>query len=391
MDIPRRPAWISLFNRMQSSAPIRGEKLLDLALIKERSTAFKKDDFKEGFFNLIDAINNEAQLHPLGQFMIKNRTINLLRNRLRIEKFLETYPKINEIAVNDPIIITGLPRTGSTLLHRALSRHPEIRSLKSWEVMHPVPFKNEKQGEKRKRSVRWTTRFLHHISPDFSRIHPTYYDEPEEEVLLLDLQFQNTVNEALMYIPSYVEWANSKSMKEALNYLKQVLKILLWQKSRSKLILKTPAYLEDPKALLEVFPRAKIIHTYRDPTKVMPSFCNLIFYTRHMFSDSVDPKEIGDYFLKRNVTKINLTLSLLDKMNIYHLGYNELMSNPMYYIKEILQFIGLHDSNESIFGIKEFIERQSKFKGMDYTLEDFGLDEEDVVQQFSSYKTLFSI
>ena len=166
------------------------DALLEAAKTKARSDAFGDDWFLEPLGVLVDALNSEAQLSELGAQMTERRLTALLVDRLRLRALQSEHPEILEVEVEVAAEICGLPRTGSTLLHRLLSASPQLTSTLSWECSYPLPFPGESPAaEVRKEKAKKMMDLFLELSPEFGDIHTVVWDGPEEDILLLDRTF----------------------------------------------------------------------------------------------------------------------------------------------------------------------------------------------------------
>ncbi len=186
------------------------------------------NDFREEPLDrLIDSINHEAELHPVGRFITRERLTGLLAIRLRAENWFKKYPEILEQELYPVSLICGLQRTGTTKLHRLLAADPDNRVLSSWEALNPVPL-NEDPNEtaKRMKAARISEKALRLMAPGFFSIHPVEYEKPEEDILLLDTTFLSTTPEATMHVPSYAAWLEQTDQSYAYQYTAKLLKLL---------------------------------------------------------------------------------------------------------------------------------------------------------------------
>jgi hypothetical protein len=193
---------------------------------------FGDESFREPLRVLIDSIEREANLTLLGRIITRGRLTGVLTNRLRIEALLRKHPEIRERKIERPIVIAGLQRTGTTMLHRLIAADPRLRSLASWEALSPAPVARsawEKQ-DPRFKLAKTAERGLAYIAPAFFAIHPVEADAPEEEVILLDYSFMSTVAEASFHVPTYASWLEQQDQTPAYRYLKTLLQVLDWQR-----------------------------------------------------------------------------------------------------------------------------------------------------------------
>ena len=244
---------------------------------------------------LVTSINAEARLSATGRLIQRSRLTGALVQRLRISELLRRHPEIADIDLGNITVISGLQRTGTTLLHRLLISHPDFRGLSGAEALMPVPGApdSDRAERARKRQAVLAQKSISYLAPEFMAIHPISHDEPEEDVLLLDLSFMSQSAEATMHVATYSRWLEEQDHTPAYEYLRRVLQVLSWQRPGRTWVLKTPHHLEHLDVLLRVFEGSTVVQTHRDPRIALASFCSMVAHGRGMFSDQVDPAEIG--------------------------------------------------------------------------------------------------
>ncbi|NIN58976.1 MAG: sulfotransferase, partial [Xanthomonadales bacterium] len=205
---------------------------------------FGEEEFRAPLEVLVASVNEEARLNALGRTIIHKRIVDALVTRLRARALFDQHPEIDAIDPGRVLVIAGLQRTGTTLLHRLLGADRRIRAVLSWEALNPVPLDGARERERRIRQARRAEQGLRYIAPEFFAIHPVEHDMPEEDVLLLDVSFMSQSAEATMRVPSYARWLEEHDHLPAYRYLRQLLKVLLWQHGAPALLLKSPHHLE---------------------------------------------------------------------------------------------------------------------------------------------------
>jgi len=361
-----------------------------------RTTGFSEfgEDFnKEPLDVLLGSINEESRLHPFGFFVSRLRLKGALENRLRGEYWFARYPEILEQELAPVFVITGLQRTGTTMLHRLLASDPDTRPLYSWEALNPAPIpgmQTDKERQKRIQSAVTSQNALAYIAPDFFAVHPVEATSPEEDCLLLDASFLSTVPEATLRVPGYSKWLESQDQKPAYEYMKKLMLLLQWQQPGKRWILKTPHHMEYLETLCEVFPGVRIIQTHRDPAVTMPSFCSMISHGRGVFSNNVDPVEIGRNWGRKVRRMTDRTMRFRDKAPaglFYDIYYEDLVENPIAEVRKIYTHFGLEWTGDirHIMGETNEVNFQYKYGRHTYRLEDFGLSEQQIRIDFSEY------
>jgi len=393
-----RPMAIRVFNYIGYKTRLDKDQVIKAARRKSNLRNFGDDSFMYALDQLITSINEEARLHKFGSFIVKQRLINILQNRLRAEDHFVKHPEILEQEIAPPIIIIGLQRTGTTKLHRLLGIHPKLRALLSWEALNPSPFSNDSDAKKRIKQGRLAQRALRYMSPQFFAIHPVEYDAPEEDILLNEMTFLSTVPEATMHVPQYARWVESQDHTPAYTYMIKMLQLLQWQNKSGHLrwILKTPQNMEFLQLLVHIFPNAKFIHTYRDPLKIIASFSSMVYHSRRIFSDQVVPQECAAHWLKKDKYMIDKCMNIWDLKEGYDrldISYYNLVDDSKNVLKSILNYCGLTYTSDYDKQVDEALEteKQYRYGRHNYKLEDFGLDKKTVDQVFTSYRQKFDI
>lgn len=358
--------------------------------------------FREPMRVLLRAIERDAALHPIGRLITRERLVSTLATRMRLAELMRKHPDIEEERIIAPIVIVGLPRTGTTLLHRLLASDRRLRALLSWEALAPLPLEGADERERRIRAARHAERALRWMAPDFFAVHPIDALAPEEDVLLLDLAFRSTVPESTLRVPSYAAWLEEQDQRPAYRYMKRALQALSWTTNGAKAktaegtrwVLKTPHHLEWLDVLLETFPDALIVWTHRDPEEVVPSFCSMLAHGRGVFSDAVDPHEIGRSWLRKGERMMSRAMEVRAKVGesrFVDVHYEKFISDPLSVASMIEKRAEMPRSKESETCMRDTLrkEKQHRHGVHRYDLNDFGLSATDVHRAFARYRATF--
>ena len=328
--------------------------------------------------------------------MIRIHLTDILQTSLKCSYYFDKNPEILEIDLGPTLVISGLQRTGTTMLHRLLSHDQETRTLKSWEVLSPAPHLGSKRGAKdpRIREGKQKAFFVKYIDPAFHAIHAVEYHEPEEEILLLDNTILSTTWEAMMHVPSFSAWLEEQDHTIAYQYLRDQIKLLMWQEKKPQLLMKTPHHLEFLDYLKKSFPSIKAIQTHRDPIKTIASMCSLVSHTRRMFSDEVDMAEIGRHWLRKIQRMIDQSLEHRNSDNsipFLDIEYDDLMDQIIPSIEKIYAHWGveLKDSTKEAFKIELDRRTRTKRERHSYRLEDYNISEDDILNTMKNYYSRF--
>ena len=268
---------------MDSVVSLDEHAVIDDARRKAGLGDFGDESFRVPMRVLLASLEKEAALTPIGRFVQRQRIVDILVNRLRAEDHFKRYPEILEEKIAPPLVIVGLPRTGTTMLHRTLAADPRWYSVLWYECRNPSPFPGTGSGSRDPRIADAEAQVHAMIegSPELAAIHPLDALAPDEEILLLEHSFSSTTPEAAANVPSYGRWLNEQDQTAAYVYLKKLLQFLQWQKNKAgseaeRWVLKTPHHLGFMDVLFAVFPDAHVVQTHRDPLETIHSLASMI-------------------------------------------------------------------------------------------------------------------
>lgn len=377
---------------------LNDEELLETARRRTKLQDYGNESFREPLRRLVDALNSEAKLHPFGRFMARENLLRVLGNRLKMEADLARHPEILSLELEPPIFITGLQRTGTTVVQRLFSADPGTRMLASWEAVNVAPAAPPRgDGKEPRKRMAWVAEtMLRFMAPDFFAIHPVEADSPEEDCLLMDYSFLSTVPEATQQVPSFSRWLESVDHEQAYIEHERALKYLHWQKPSGPFVLKSPQHLEHLDALFAVYPEAKVLWLHRDPMKTVASFCSMMSHAYGVFSDEVDPKTVGQRWLRKTSLMIERAMETRAKrgddafIDVY---YTELVKDPVAEMRRIYEGLDRPLTSVAEATMRQWHGRNPQHKhGIHrYRLESFGLSETDVTEAFDAYYKRFDI
>lgn len=396
----RQPGWFNAINKLwKGSYPLGTRSSLDKdSLIRAARKSTGLTDFGSHFWEepldrMLASIREEACLHPVGEFITRQRIIQLLSVRLRAEDWIKKHPEILEQPLYPVILIIGLQRTGTTKLQRLLSSDPDNRALLSWEALNPAPLNGDlNDGRERIKVARTSEKALKLMSPGFFAIHPVEHLAPEEDVLLLDVSFLSTTAEATMNVPGYAAWLEETDQSPAYEYMVRLMKLLQWQRPGKRWVLKTPHHLEFLDLVNRHFEDVHMVWTHRNVYESIPSFMSMVSYARILFSDRVDPSAVAGQWLRKTGYMLSRALDFHNRNSntklFTHVCFEQLVEDPM----RILDAIYNHRGEAVSPGLKEIFEAteknnpRGKYGRHEYSLEDFGLDTQKVDEFTSEYQ-----
>jgi hypothetical protein len=264
---------------------------------------FGADDFRARLRVWLQAAEEDTDLNALGRLGVFSNCVRYLANRLRVEAVVARHPEILQVAVEQPIIVAGLPRSGTTHLVNLIAADSRLRSLPYWESMEPVPVRGDGPGRDG-RDPRWTRcRQSYEQMIAQMPLLPAMHDMPpehiHEEIELQELDFGTYLLEWLARVPRWRDYYRELDLRSSYAYLRKVLQVLTWFRGPRRWVLKSPQHLEQLVPLLATFPDATIAITHRDPVAVIQSAITMLAYGDRMRRTRVDPAGLAAYWIDR--------------------------------------------------------------------------------------------
>ena len=340
----------------------------------------------------------EVDWNALGRFGLRYIFNWHLGNRLRLVELLKRRPDLLDIDIERPIVITGLFRTGTTYLHNVLAADPSSRAACTWEFAHPVGRKHDLLGDDRWR--RW--RGSHEVAmddlmiPEQAEAHKVTLDAWEEDFFLLENDM--AIMKLFVGLGDYrygmrmLDW----DMVEPYRWHKKQLQILWAHRSAERWLLKCPWHLWNLKALLTVYPDARVIQTHRGLVDTIGSQCSLSARIASKFQRNLDLHDVGRFWLDYSRIGVDRGFearAVFSEAEIYDVRLSELRARPLEVVREIYERFDLPFDDDLAAKITERIaeEPTAQLGEHDYDIADYGLDEAQIENAFAEYREHFGV
>lgn len=353
--------------------------------------------FRPALEHLLACLDREGGLSAAGRAMLAARIVELLKNRLILEDYIGKHPEILDESNDDPIVIVGLPRTGTTLLQRILSCDPRLYPMLWWECRYPAPLPTDAASgeDPRVALARAEVRAMIEANPALLAIHPFDAEAADEEGMLMEHSFMSFFD-SYADIPGYTEWMWSHDQTPAYRHLKRMLKFLQWQKRRrgiaaQRWVLKAPHHLRQIDVLFKVFPGAQVIQTHRDPLETIPSIASFVYNLWAVYMENPDPVRAGrqwsDIFSRGTAE----TMAFRDAQNaerFLDVWFADTLTQPLAVVRAIYAFVGLELPQGVQEKMQGYLEdnRREKRPAHSYAAEHFGLSAAGIAEDFAAYR-----
>lgn len=374
---PPPPEWLATINtegsymNLPAVVPLDDTSLIEHACRTTGLNDFGDDIWREPFHVLIKSLEEEAQLTLMGRLMARSDIILWLSNRLQIIDTFKQHPEIHEQEIVAPMVIVGLPRSGTSILFELLAQDPEAAPPMNWEGLLPVPPPEAVSYDSDPR-IEIADKLLHQwtrVAPTFAGIHEMRGNIPAECGLLMVGTFISDYIACLHQTVSYSAWCAQANYDPVYQWHRDVLKILQWKNPRKRWLLKAPEHQIHLDTLLSVYPDARIVQTHRDPIKCMSSATSLMGTLYSMRSDQPFNAEMFESVIMGEATAARLEAvmaqresGVIPQANIADSRYQDLMDKPMECISNIYSHFNMVLSDTAKQRMLAYLETKPKGK-----------------------------
>ena len=370
---------------------------------KERTglSDFGPEDFIERLEVWCQSTDEDTGLGPMGRVRFYNDMVRYASNRLRFHDLLKRHPEILEVEIKQPIIIAGLPRSGTTHLVNLIAADSRLRSLPYWESLEPIPDPSvasvPKEQDPRYLKCAGEYQMLGQVAPLLRNMHDLAPDHVHEELEVGALDFSTYLPEWNAMTPLWRDYYYAHDQRPHYAYMKDVLKALQWLRGPDRWILKSPQHLEQLGPLIDTFPDATVAITHRDPVSVVASAITMLTYGDRMRRTKVDPPAVAAYWADRVEHLLRACVrdrELLPPEQSIDLLFHEFMSDDVATVEKIYEKAELPMTAAARASLDAYMAENPRGKHgrILYDLEgDFGVDPEALRERFDFYYERFPI
>ncbi|HUY23380.1 MAG TPA: sulfotransferase [Acidimicrobiales bacterium] len=357
---------------------------------------FGADDFRARLGLWLDEVDADPERTGLGRMMLFRDCVRYAGNRLRIRDLLTRHPEILDVEIASPIVVVGLPRSGTTHLVNLIAADRRLRSLPLWESYEPVPGPDDAPAaspaaDPRYRRAEQDWKGMEAMLPVMAAMHPMRPDHVHEE---LELQLPDFSSYQLEWVARAPRWRDhylAHDQTPHYGYLKTVLQILQWRRPGERWVLKSPQHLEQLGPLLATFPDATVVVTHRDPVSVVQSAATMMAYAARMSYRTPEPDWYLTYWTDRIRRLLEASLRdghLVPADRRADVLFHEFMADDEATVERIYETAGLAVTDGARAQIRAYVAGHPRDKDgqVAYDLRvDFGVRPDEVRAHFSFY------
>ena len=379
-----------------SSAGVLGD-----AIARTGLDDFGPMDFVDRLDMWLEEVASDPDRLGIGQLSLRNSCVRYAANRLLTRDLLRRHPEIHDIRITRPIIIVGLPRTGTTHLLNVLSADTRLRSMPLWESYEPIAMPHEAPGVDGvdPRYVRCAREWeqMQMVTPHVALMHPMDPDHVHEEIELMLPDFSSYNLEWVARCPRWRDYYLSHDQQPHYDYMHTMLKVLTFLRPRSRWILKSPQHFEQIGPLLRTFPDATIVMTHRDPVSVIQSAATMMTYAARMAYRTIDPGWYIDYWtdrIEKLLTAAVRDVHLIPEGRRVDVRFQDFMADDRAMIQRVFDFAGHSLDEQATRQIEQRLEDRSR-EGqatVEYDVRaDFGRQPAEIRERFVAYMEKFGV
>ena len=375
------------------------ERLVTRACERAGLDDFGGDSWREGLTVLVQTVESAPGVSDGGRDYVYGQFVDALWNRLRVVDYLKHHPEVAAERIERPLVVLGLPRTGTSLASYLLDQDPNRRSLLTWEAENSVPpaspetLRTDPRCLKKKAELDALAEGLR--AANIPMVHWDEADGPTECMFVQNQDFKAYLWEAFMPTSAYADWLLDADMTSTYGYERSVLQML---QSRAPGVwsLKMPSHAVHIETLLSTFPDVRIVWAHRDPFKATASFLRLNYLSRAVLGAQIDVTDVVSNVLRQLQAHVARPLRARQRIGddrFFDLHYADLMRDPIGVMRSLYEWAGDELTPSTEDAMLTWLQRnpQDRFGVQPYSLDGSGVTITDLEPVFDQYISTFDI
>jgi hypothetical protein len=375
------------------------QELMEWAARHTGLADFGCDSFEEPLRVLTQCYEEEASLSAFGRMTARWDMLRFLSNLLMLRQAEAQDPAILEEAIEQPIFITGLPRSATSFLHTLFSQDPANRIVRCWETIYPCTTRGGRPADPDPRAAKVARQLdaFAWLAPDVRRLYPMSAHAPQECTEITAHVFRSLRFDTTHHVPTYRRWLDEAGHLEAYRFHRRFLQHLQHRRGPGRWVLKSPDHVFALEAIRAIYPDACFIFMHRNPLDVLASVAELTEVLRRPFTRRVDRAEIGSQISDRWAHGADILVAwapqLPDSSRVAHLEFRDVVQQPLQSVVALYERFGLAFSDELGARIRALVaawpnggDRRDRIP-----IEEYGLRTEAERCRYRTYMTCFGL
>jgi hypothetical protein len=354
---------------------------------------FGAPDYRKGLEVLLKAFDTDPQLTEPGRQFAYGSILGTLTARLLTQKGWTDHPQVLATAISKPLVITGIPRTGTTALHKLLSMDPQFQGLEHWLTETPMvrPPRETWEAHPAYRTCVANLESYFSAMPDMRKAHDIVAGEVDECLEILRQSFVSNRFGAGAYLSGYDRWFFAQSERDSYRRYADVLRLIGANEPHKRWLLKNPGHIAEMDALLQVFPDACIVQTHRDPLKAIPSLCSTLHMARRMFegdaarAEVIGPRECSYW---RKALDCTQSARKTHPVQFFDVDHRRFVADPLETVRALYAHFGLELSPVAHDRMRSWVaaDPTSSHGEHRYSVDRFGITAAQIRDTFADYR-----
>ncbi|MFG1931088.1 sulfotransferase family protein [Mycobacterium sp. NPDC048908] len=385
-----------MMTALARDCPLEADALHARATADTGLDDFGPDDYRERLDVYLAALHDIEDMHGPGIVNFFGQLTQWLKNRLLLTDLLKRHPEIHDIQLQPPVVIAGLPRTGTTHLHNLLAAGPTFRTLPYWESFEPFPLPAEADIEPDPRVARMdmAVAVMNTLMPHFALMHEMTTEHVHEEIQLLANDFSTMFMETLAHVPRWETYYLGHDQTSTYEYLATQLRALQFLRGGRRWLLKSPQHLEQLPVLDKVFPGVAVVCTHRDPIPVAISMVAMLTYSARMHRSPVPVEEIAEGWIVRLAAMLNALVrdrDVIGPERSIDVTFDQFMADELGVADRVYGLVGEPMTTQARAAISGYLagHQRGRLGKVVTSTEMFGLDEDEMCERFAPYVSRF--
>jgi hypothetical protein len=387
---------LDMMAAMAPDCPLDADALHAKARADTGLDDFGPGDYRERLDVYLADLRAIDGLHGAGKVNFYGQLLQLLKNRLLLTDLLSRHPEIDGIELRPPVVIAGLPRTGTTHLHNLLAAPPTFRTMPYWESVEPFPLPHEVgvQPDPRRTRMDVAVEVISTVMPRFALMHEMTTDHVHEEIQLLANDVSTMLFDTLADVPRWRDYYRAHDQTPHYQHLATQLKAMQFLRGGRRWLLKSPQHLEQVRVLDRVFPESIVVFTHRDPVPVALSMVAMITYSARMHRFPVPVEDIAASWIDRleqMLTALVRDRDTLGPDRSVDIRFDDFMADELGAGERVYALAGEPFTEEAGKAIADYLagHQRGRLGNVETSYEMFGLKEDSLRARFAPYVERF--
>lgn len=362
----KHPVLTDIQKQAIASAPsltMSVQAVLKDAMARTGLSGFGPDDFKERLAIWLQSVDEDPGLGALGRSLAYEQMVNSAARRLRVEDLIARHPEILDVEIDRPLIIAGLPRSGTTHLVNSLATNPDLRSMPIWESYEPVPLAAEMSFEETLDNPRYKRaaqgwEMMVALLPYWHAMHDMSPSHIHEDCELQCIDFSSYFLEWMSRVPRWQEYYFRHDQTPHYAYGKKVQQAMTWLKGPNRWVMKSPHHMENFVPLHKVYPGATILITHRDPIAVVQSSATLMAYFDRVRRTELDMPGLIEYWTSRIERMLRKCVEERDSLpsgQVMDIYFHDYMADQRGMLEKVYSLAGLPMTETASVNIDNYL------------------------------------